>query len=279
VFRLGRWRWPLATLTAVATAVLFGLPLGGLVWKAGLRYATAAQPGPPTWEAALVLERVAQEARDQRALLVDTAVLALTVGALTAGLALPLAWLARKSGRWEWGVWGLAAVLAAAPGPVLGVGLLDAFQLLFALPGGGLLKPLLYSRPSPLPNVWICTLRVGPLALAALWPRVRLVPRELEEVAALDGVGPAGFVARVLLRLLAGPVAWAALAAGVLAVGELSGGKLVTTPGYLPLAQHVFQMLHAGTDTSLAALCLLWLTLAAAGGAAAAWLAPRGGSR
>jgi ABC-type spermidine/putrescine transport system permease subunit II len=46
------------------------------------------------------------------------------------------------------------------------------------------------------------------------------------------------------------------LAIGVLSLGEISASKLVTTPGYTTLSHHIFQQLHSGLDTEVAALAL-----------------------
>src|SRR5215472_12004624 len=46
LFRLGRGRWPLVLLAAALCAVLLGLPMGSLVWRAGL------VGSPPSWSAA-----------------------------------------------------------------------------------------------------------------------------------------------------------------------------------------------------------------------------------
>jgi iron(III) transport system permease protein len=122
------------------------------------------------------------------------------------------------------------------------------------------------------PNWWICSLRFYPIALAALWPVVRLIPVELEDSARLAGLSPGGRLWWVILPIVKGPLAWTALGVGVLTLGELSASKLVTTPGYTPLAHHVFMQMHASADSELAALCLV-LLLAVIGGAGglAAW--------
>ena len=196
--------------------------------------------------------------------------LAGATGVAAAGIAVLLTWLMRHQVRWERGVWGLAAVLWAMPGPLLGLALLTFLQWLFLLPGGDWLKPLFWSRPSPLPNVWVCLLRFGPIALAVLWPLARQVPRELEEAAALDGAHPWQRFRLVVLPALWQPALWAALVVATLTLGEISASKLVTTPGYTPLAHHVFQQMHAGADTDLAALCLVLLSVVVVGGMAVA---------
>jgi ABC-type Fe3+ transport system permease subunit len=190
-------------------------------------------------------------------------VLALVTGMLTSTLALWCCWLGRQA-RWFDGlVWLLAATLWAIPGPILGVGMLGLFQCLFDLPGGAALKPVLWDQPSLVPNIWVCTLRFFPVALALLWPLLRLLPVELEESAQLDGLGPTRRFVAVIWPKLRAPWAWAAGGVGALTLGELSASKLVATAGVTPLAHHVFQQMHASADTELAALCLLLLATVA----------------
>ena len=57
----------------------------------------------------------------------------------------------------------------------------------------------------------------------------------------------------------------------VLSLGELSAGKLVETPGSQTFAHKVFEQMHYGVTSELAALCLVLLAVVAAGGAVVAW--------
>jgi iron(III) transport system permease protein len=265
LYPLGRWRWPAAGLTAMCGAALAGPLAWGLLWKAGLRYATAEQPGEPTWDVWLLMAGYARELIGRRDLLVASGLLAAGSGLAAGTLALLSAWLSRGCRWFEALVWLLAAALWATPGPVLGVGWLSLIQGLLDLPGSSVIRLLLYDRPSPLPNLWICTLRFYPVALALLWPVVRLLPRELEEAAALDGLGPARRFVSVVVPMLRGPVLWTACVVAVLTLGEISASKLTATPGFTPLAHHIFQQMHASADTELAALALVLLTVVGLG--------------
>ena len=52
---------------------------------------------------------------------------------------------------------------------------------------------------------------------------------------------------------------YAVLAVGVLSLGELSAGKLVETPGSTTLAHVIFEQMHRGVPSDVAALCLVLL--------------------
>jgi iron(III) transport system permease protein len=261
LFELGPWRWPCLLVVITASCLLLGMPLAGLIMKAGLRYGTASSPGPPVWDPLVLMHRVGREFVVQRWLLCWSLLLALATGILTSTTALIACWLSRGSRYFEVLIWVLAAALWAVPGPILGLGLLDTILNLITLPGGGIARLLLYERPSPLPNLWICSIRFFPIALAVLWPLVRMIPRELEEAAMLDGLGPWQRFLRVIVPQLIGPLLWATAAVGVLTLGELSASKLVSTPGFTPLAHHVFQQMHARADAELAALSLVLLSV------------------
>lgn len=275
LYILGRWRWPTAIVTYAAGLVLLTPLLLGLVLKAGLRYATADQPGDPTWDAFLMLQRYLHEWTSHGDLLLSSALMAAAAGAVAGFLALLAAWLSRDSPSFEKYVWVLAAALWTIPGPLLAVGWLDLIQVLLELPGRHLIRLLLYERPSSLPNIWICAIRFFPVALAVQWPLVRLLPRELEEAAALEGLGPLARFRRIVVPLMFWPWVWTALIVAVLTLGEISASKLTATPGFTPLAHHLFQQMHASADAELASLVLVMLTLIGAGGTGLILLLPR----
>lgn len=273
VFSLGKAGWPLAVAMAAGSLVLVGVPLLGLVKTAGIRYATPDQPGPPTWDGILMLNQVLRAFTQHFGLLVNNVLFGLGAGAITSLLALVLCWLSRGSRWFELLVWILAAALWAVPGPVLGVGLHATILAALDLPGGRLAALLLYEHPSPLPNMWVCTLRFLPVAVATLWPLVRLIPLELEELAILDGAGPWQRFRHVIFPIMRAPLLWVTAGVAVLTLGEVSASKLVTTSttaAFTPLAHHVFMQLHASADAPLAALCLVLLSLIVLAGSAVA---------
>lgn len=274
LFRLGRLRGPITALVIAVTLAVVGLPIAGLAWKAGLHYGATSHPGAPVWDGGLLLARLQTMLHRQAPLLFLTIWVALLAGSITAAAALLVCWLARDCRWFERSLWIGAAIYWALPGPLVGLALLQTIELLLDLPGSDWLKPLLYSRPSPWPHVWVCGLRFLPIALAGLWPLVRLLPKELDETASLDGLTPWQRLTRIVVPLLLVPLFWAALVVAVLTLGEVSATKLLETPDFKLLAKHVFELMHSSADTEVATLCLTWLGLVALGGAAVLCLQP-----
>lgn len=234
--------------------LLLGVPLWGLVQRVGMVYSDT-----PHWSWIAGWNRLWHILTVQHALVSHSLAVALGTGLLTTLSAMLLLWLTRSSMIFHRGVWWLMAILWAMPGPLLGLGLLSLIQLLIQLPGGSWLSPWLYSAPSPVPNIWVCTLRFLPLAWLALWPIARQIPQYLEEAAWLEGASPWQRFQLHFWPRLWKPGLAIMLGTALLALGEISASKLVTTPGYLPLSHHVFQQLHAGADTEVAALSLVLL--------------------
>jgi len=273
LFPLGRARWPLLCVVLTAACCLAAIPLGGLVWKAGLG------GSPEVWSAARLERQLAAAFQGNRWLLAENLLLACLAGALAAGLALLACWLAREA-RWLQVLVLLLATLALAlPGPIVGIGLKETIQRLLdveeELGQGaslGVVQRLLYDGPSLLPVLWASVLRFFPFALAILWPAVRQVPAELIEAARVDGAGPWAELLRLLLPLTAAVSLRAGLAVSVLSLGELSAGKLVETPGATTLAHVIFEQMHRGVPADVAALCLVLLLGVALGALPVGWL-------
>jgi iron(III) transport system permease protein len=261
VFRLGRWRLPLMLLTAVICAVLLGLPVASLVRRAGL----SGQPA--VWSPRTVWHHLAVVGRAETWVLFQSLLIAALAGGTCAVLALVTCWTCRDAGWLRTTVLVLMAVAWALPGPIVGLGLKDAIDGILDITNSSTLAVVLWHGPSPAPLWWADVIRFFPCAVALLWPVVRQTPRELHDAARMDGATPGQELCRIVWPLHAGAVLRAALAVGVLTLGELSAGKLIATPGWPGYAQTVFTQMHFGVTNDLAARCL-WLLAAVAAGTA-----------
>jgi iron(III) transport system permease protein len=261
VYPLGRWRAPLAIATAVLAVLLFVLPLVSLVGRAGWTH----DPGAP-WSAHVLLKELEAVSRTEWSPLGGSLLVAVATGVVCVGLALPVCWLALDAPWFRWTILALMAVAWAMPGPLVGLGLKWAILLILNATGSQVLADLLYHGPSALPVLWADVIRFFPCAVAVTWPVLRLMPRELRDAAAVDGAPPARTFTRVILPLGFQAGLRAALAVGVLSLGELSAGKLVSTPGWPTYAEMLFTQMHYGVTNDLAARCLLLLLAVGLGG-------------
>src|SRR5262249_41869760 len=162
----------------------------------------------------------------------------------------------------------LLALTIATPGPVVGLGLNTTIQRILDLtsllptplmPVHAFLKVVLYGSPSYVPIVWINVIRFLPYGCILIWPVARLYPRELRDLARLDGLG-----LWTELRVAIGPyllpiAVQAGVAITALSLGELSAGKLVETAGAPTLSHELFNQMHYGVTNDLAALGLVLL--------------------
>jgi iron(III) transport system permease protein len=249
---IARPGWPWLLFLAVVFAVLI-VPASGLVWRlgeAGLpRYWSPAHAWHQlTWQAWLL----------GRPLLLSIGT-ALASGVLVAGVAIVACWLARDSVLLR--AWLLVLLTSAwvMPGPVVGIGLKELIMRLVRDLPEGPWDPLLYYGPSPLPILWAHVMRFLPAAVLFLWPVVRLIPRGLIETAHLQGAGPLRellFVVWPMTRRAAGLIA---LATAALALGELAAAGRVETPRWESFARLLFDRMHYGAASDVAALSLLLL--------------------
>jgi ABC-type Fe3+ transport system permease subunit len=211
-------------------------------------------------------------------MLLESLLVAGVAGGGCAALGLVTCWAALGAARFRTAVLVLMAVAWATPGPVIGLGLKGVIDAGLRLTGAP--RPLavaLWYGPSYVPVLWVDLIRFFPCAVALLWPAVRLLPRDLRDAARVDGATPGQELRLVVWPLSAPAAGRAALAVAVLSLGELSAGKLVSTPSAPTYAEVVFTQMHYGVTASLAAQCLLLLGVVALGCAALAGVSGRGG--
>jgi iron(III) transport system permease protein len=235
-------------VTAAVFAVLI-LPSAGLAWRLG-------EAGvPPGWSLTHAWHQLTAEAWLLGRPLMLSVMTAVATGAVVAGLALVCCWLAVGSAPLRAFLLILLSLAWVAPGPVVGISLKG---LILSLPEGPWLGPL-YFGPSPVPIIWAYLIRTLPPAVLFLWPVVRLIPRGPVEAARLEGAGPL----RELL-LVVWPTTWRAVgviavAVTALALGEIAAAGRAETPGWESFARLLFDRMHYGVDSNVAALSVLLL--------------------
>jgi iron(III) transport system permease protein len=258
---LGRLRWAALSLVLAGVAVLVGVPLAALAARTGER------GWPPEWSAAAMLETLQIAAQRDGWLLGSSLATALLSGVLTAGVALVLCWLALDARPLRRLLILIGALLWCMPAPLLGVGLKEVIlQLVVHLPVWPV-SELLYSRPSPVPLVWAHLVRFLPCAVAALWPVVRMLPRDQQDALRLDGATPGQELGHLVVPALLRPWLAVVVVIAALAVGEVGAVAMrVETIGWETFARVLFDRMHYGLERDVTAPCLLLVLLIGAGG-------------
>jgi iron(III) transport system permease protein len=269
-YELGRWRWPAALLVAATVVLLVGVPGANLVYQAGVRISdpgAAAQPSWSLWHCLAVIVKGPAIHIRQFGWTIITGGMA---ASLATALAVAAAWPARRGGVRVLPLLLLTAVCLAVPGPLIGIGLADAFTQPVTV--------ILYLRDRTV--LLPCTaqlIRSLPLAALVVWQALRTVPEETVEMAALDGAGPLRRLLCVALpqRLCALAAAW--LAALAIAMGDVAAtaSELVVPPGVDLLPRRIAGMLHASVHDEIAGICLANAALFVVIAAAAIWLLSR----
>ncbi len=253
-FPLGRWRWPCVLLMLGLIFVLAVVPLASLIWKIGLRDV----PGSWSWD-----EAWRRFGNDWQlyGVRVGTGFLWSALAALVATtLAWLAAWTARDSRLGRAGLLGLTAVAWALPAPVLGIGLKESIALVVRVFPESAAADILYRGPySPVPGMWAQMLRYFPVAVALVWPAVRMAPRDLVESVRLEGGRPRHELRHVIWPLTARTFLWSVLIVTALNLGEVAVSFRVDTPGAESFAKILLDRMHYGNDPDVAALCLVLL--------------------
>lgn len=257
VWTLGRLRWPLAILVATFFAALVGLPLYGLIWRAG-RVGIAVPPASgQTWSfdglrgtlARAWLDLFEPDLPWHRTYLIGTLAWSSLGATLTVSLAWPLVWLTRRSTPWRATAIAIVALTLATPGPIVGL----ALKLAYA--------PYDWFNRTPALLVAAYVARAFPYAVLFLWPAVRRVPQDWLDTAATCGYPPIVQALRVALPTTRNALIAAWLLAFSIALGELPAAYFVRAPGYDPLSILVWSMLHMGVESRLAGIGLIQLAI------------------
>jgi iron(III) transport system permease protein len=279
-FRLGRWKYFYIPLTAIMFLLIAGVPLGSLVYKAGVLVAQTEDGRVRSFSPAKCLGIICSAPKNFRrelgwSMLIGS--LSATAAVMTA---IPLAWLARKGNSRSginvrdvpYGatdgrgfmknlkfqicnfkfaiVISIIAVLLAAPGPILGIAIIRLLNRP-ELPG----LTWLYDHSILAPCLAVY-LRSLPIAVLIMWHALQTVPGELMENAMIEGAGPLTrlWLIALPMRRTAAATAW--LAALAISLGDLAAGILVAPPGVSTLPIRIFGLLHYGVEDQVAGICL-----------------------
>ncbi len=247
--------WPRGGFAWGCVALLC-VPLLGLIWKLG------AVGHPARWSFASAKLYLASEATVMGRALLQSLATSFAAGLLGAIAALFCCWLARDQRWFRVLLFGVASAIWVLPGPIVGIALANAIQLIVRLPDGPWTW-LLYRHPSPVPIVWAQSMRAFPVAVVLLWPMVRLIPDAWFEEAKLSGYGPLGLFRQVVWPASRPALFFAGCMSIALCIGEIGASARVETTGWEAFTKILFDRLHNAVDNSFAALAILMLACVA----------------
>jgi len=264
IWQLKSARYHAAFVLWIPMLLLVAVPLGNLIYKAGVQVLVNETGRLRIWSAAKAVERVVHAPVDFRGELWLSAWLGAATATAAVALALPIAWKLRPnfsvSPGASVGVRALRipflvlAVLLTVPGPLLGLAVIR----LLDRPSDSPLAALATLYDSNFAPWLVQTLRTLPIAAIILLPALASIPQSTLDAAATEGTGWWGRLLRIALPQRWPAVAAAWLIAFAISVGELAATVLVMPPqrGATALSIQVFQLLHYGVDDRVAAICL-----------------------
>ena len=260
-FAIGKvQRWAGAMFAWGTLVLIFGVPFAALM--------RAAAEGSAT-----PFSRFAAIFRTEGKCLLTSAVAALGTGLLAASLARRCCWAARNSAPFRTGLFALCIALAFSPSPILGFGLkmwigwlvdVESALVSWELPP---IRSALYDQPSPVPAMWAAGLRLFPLACLLLWPTISRIPRELLEQAELDGVNRGNRWRYVVKPATDETFRFAVFLVAAMAMGEVGAAKIANPPFFDVYILRLFDQMHYGSESTVAALALVQWFLSASLGA------------
>jgi iron(III) transport system permease protein len=166
-------------------------------------------------------------------------------------LAVVFAWWTRRRPLASGTAW-LATIFGiAVPGPVIGL------SMIWLLNRDVPPLPFLYDRTLAAP-ILATLVRVLPLAFIPCWWAMHTLDDEPLDAAALDGASSWQRLQAIVLPQRWPIVAAVALAAFVIASGDVSASLLVLPPGPLEtIGRRMFGLIHVGADDQVASVALV----------------------
>lgn len=258
-FSLGTWRGVSTAIVWAVVLLFVAVPIFSLLSKAGL-VVTAGEGGQRirSWSALRCFDLiVTSPARFAREL--SWSFLLASIAATVATLAaIVLVWGTRQQRAGRFVVLCAVGFALALPGPVVGLALI---QLLNA-PGRPVLN-WLYDQTVFAPCVAM-GVRAFAVATLIVWFTLGRLPRELFEIASLDGMPRHAQLRRIALPLGWRGFAAAWIAAWSVALADLSASILVLPPGVDTIALRLFERLHYGAEDQVAGVSLMLVIVFAA---------------
>ncbi len=233
--------------------VLIAVPLANLIGRVG--FAVTRVDGQPiaTWNAASAITAISGVFTNFRDEFIWSLLIAAAAATIVSVTAMLLAWYCRRSmfGKIFLGL--TFGILAATPGPSIGL----MIGKLFSASGLSLMV-YLYDRTIAAPVI-ANVLFLLPIAIPIFWFIASQISKDQQQHATLEGVSDWSQLVHfmVLGQWRTNLGAWFLMAA--FSFGELSATQMVLPPGMDTVPRLALGMLHAGVNESTAALTLVTL--------------------
>jgi ABC-type Fe3+ transport system permease subunit len=243
--------WPARAIAGIVLGLMLLVPLFSLLFRAGVRVRQVNGVAQAGWAAQDLLTSLSQSLRESR----DEFGWSLAIALLSANLLLAVAVggaaLAERSRAGRFIFLGSIALLFGMPGPICGLLVGRAWNLLefewaWWLADRTILLPVLAS-----------CLFCWPLAALLVYLVLRTMPRELNEAAATQGATE--WQAFSGIQLMANRTSllgvWGVLL--IVVFGDLSAQQMVAAPGIDTIPRQLLGWMHAGVDELAAATSIL----------------------
>jgi iron(III) transport system permease protein len=238
------------SVLAAVLLMLVVIPLGSLLYQAGLQVTLVDQSPVRHWSARKALEMVLTSPFHFRQEYAWSFVLAQLTSISVIAAAMVLAWAGRLSRLLRAVAW-LAVVLGLVlPGPLVALALGRALNR----PGSDWMF-YLYDRTLVLPWATL-SVRMFPFAYLAVDFVVRRIPQRALDLAKTEGAGPLQQLRLVVWPQCGPAIGWLWLVLVALTVADLSATILAVPPGVTTVSIRIFNLVHYGVADQLAGLCL-----------------------
>ena len=271
IWQMRRGRWRVSIVVWSVTAVVVGLPMLGLLGKAGGQAAQSGDRIVQTWSVGKATTLVASSPWEHRRELGWSLMIGSVASFAALGVAILLAWALRTRRLPLLPTALMLALGFAIPGPLLGVWIIGWLNH----PSDSMLAPLTWCYDHTiLAPVLAQFLRALPLATLIVGAQFASLPQDVLDSARTEGAGWWRQLLNVVLPWSWPAVAAAACMAMIVSMGDLAATLLVVPPGVSPLSVRIFGLLHYGAEDRVSALCLM-LTMVMGAGVMIAWRLPQ----
>lgn len=267
---LGKMRWPTAVAAWLLTLLAVGVPVASLVTRAGRDVQRVGDQWQRDWSASKALINVGENVIEMAPAWWWSVIIAGTATSAAVLLALLITFPLRYRERGLQTVAVFSVLLAATPAPAIAlalIGLLDQ-------PGVDWLI-WLYDRTILAP--WLGqTLRALPVTTLLMVYALRTFPREVFDMATLDGARGRRLWWDVFLAARLPVLAAAMLAGFVVTASELPVTLILLPPGIITVPVETASLWHYGIEDRVAGACLFQLVVIAGAVLPLLWLLRRG---